>query len=522
MKNDCILAIDIGTSSVKVSVIGADGRTAASASEAYRTVHPAQGYAEQNPEDWWNGTKKALHRILTEDPLLKDRIAAAGVCGHMLGCLPVDLKGNALMNCMIHSDSRADQQYREICDKAGAQRLYEMSGNILDARSTLSKFLWLREEAPDIYKETAKVLQSKDYLTAKLTGNIDTTDCSDASHGELMDIRTCRYDPALYSELGLDLSRLPQIHAGKDIVGYLTQQAALELGLTEGIPVIAGGGDGACSDLGGGNVSPGRICCSLGTTAYFSSIVTEPYIDPKGRVFNIMCLDGKRCSLFGAMQSGGGALNWVMQVLGLNNMADLNELALQAPKGSGGLIFVPYLDGERSPVFDAKARGMFFGLSAVHSSAHLARSAFEGVAFALNSILEPYREIMNVDGIRLIGGGAQSVLWRQILADVWNCRVILDEGAGSSSNGLGIAAAAGTAIGIYESFEQAVGEAKSESVVTPSGENEIYQKEYRIYRELYAQTAEQMHRLSELDPSRESSGQAVNPADRGCAHRELF
>ena len=363
MGNQLILAYDIGTSSVKTSLVTETGEVYASAKCDYDTHHPEPGISEQNPEDWWKCACKTTKTLLEQKPDAGKRIAAIGVSGHMLGCVPVDEKCEALHAALIHSDSRAGAQFEAIKAGIGKEELYRISGNVLDSRSSLCKMLWFKEERPEIYRKTAKFLQSKDFLTARLTGNIDTTDYSDASHGELMNIHKKAYDAAVYRELGLEMEKLPELHAGMEIVGHVTEEAAKELGIPSGIPVIAGGGDGACADIGAGNVNTGDIYCSLGTTAWLSQCIEQPYLDPEQRIFNIMSLDGIHSSLFGTMQSAGGALKWVMNVLGTQDLDEFNALAGKIAPGSDGLIFVPYLDGERSPIFDAKARGMFFGLS---------------------------------------------------------------------------------------------------------------------------------------------------------------
>ena len=494
----CIFAIDIGTSSVKVSVLNESGVVEASASRPYETRQPRPGYAQQTPDDWWKAAISCSKEIREKSPGLYARVAVIGVCGHMLGVTPVDADGNALADHMIHSDSRAKAQFAEIDRKIGIGKMYEITGNILDARSCLSKFLWLKQERPEIYRKTAKILQSKDYVTSKLTGNIDSTDGSDASHAQLINIHTQKYEPEIYRELGLDMDKLPQVHAGTDIVGKLTEKAAALLGLTPGLPVIAGGGDGACSDLGGGNVRIGDICCSLGTTGYFSSIVGDAFIDPKRRVFNLLGMDGKTSSLYGTVQSAGSSLNWVMRLLGVSDILELNRMAAQVPKGSEGLIFVPYLDGERSPIYDTESRGMFFGMSSVHRPEHFARAVFEGVAFALNQCLEGFRDNMKVERIRVIGGGSRSDLWRQIMADVWDCEVAVMSGAGTDSNGLGIAAAAGVAIGLYKDFAEGVGELTLSDLKCPEGDNSAYRYNYDVYKVLYEKTAQQMHELARI------------------------
>ncbi|MCI8376074.1 MAG: xylulokinase [Lachnospiraceae bacterium] len=495
MERDLILAYDIGTSSVKTSVVSRSGEILASKKRDYTTSHPAAGISEQNPMDWWECVCKTTEAITEANPGYAGRIAVIGVSGHMLGSVPVDKEGNPVHPALIHSDSRAVAQYEKIKELVGADRLYRMSGNVLDARSSLCKMLWFQEERPGLYGRIAKFLQSKDFLVSRLTGNIDTTDCSDASHGEMMDIRKRAYDSSLYEELGLEMSKLPTLHAGMDIVGHLKKDCAELLGLTEGIPVIAGGGDGACADIGAGNVNTGDTYCSLGTTAWLSRCVEEPYLDEKQRVFNIMSLDGVHSSLFGTMQSAGGALKWVMSILGERDLGEFNRLAAEAAPGSNGLIFQPYLDGERSPIFDAKARGMFFGLSLSHTRSHFMRATFEGVAYALNSILKVFEEQGRSEQIRIIGGGANSELWKQILADVWKTPVAALNASADDSTSLGVAAAAGAAAGLFGDLKEATEYIKVKNVTVPSSSQAEYDKYFAVYQKLYEDTKEEMHRV---------------------------
>ena len=496
MERDLILAYDIGTSSVKTSIVSGAGEIMASDKCDYKTSHPTAGISEQNPLDWWQCVCMTTNDIVKAHPEYTSRVAAIGVSGHMLGSVPVDSGGNPVHPALIHSDSRAGAQFEEIRKKVGADELYRMSGNVLDARSSLCKMLWFKEERPELYAKTAKFLQSKDFLVSKLTGNIDTTDYSDACHGELMDVRKKAYDSSLYAELGLETAKLPSLHAGMDIVGHLTGEAARVLGLTEGIPVIAGGGDGACADIGAGNVNTGDTYCSLGTTAWLSRCVEEPYLDAQRRVFHIMSLDGVHCSLFGTMQSAGGALKWIMSILGTEDLDEFNRLAAQVAPGSDGLIFLPYLDGERSPVFDAQARGTFFGLSLSHTRPHFMRATFEGVAYALNSILRVFEEQGKSEQIRIIGGGANSALWKQIMADVWKTPVAALNASANDSTSLGVAAAAGAAAGLFGSLREATDYIKVKNVTEPSREQQSYEKYFAVYQKLYEDLKEEMHALS--------------------------
>lgn len=506
MERDMILAFDVGTSSLKASVVDREGRIAASEKAVYDTYHPAPGISQQDPEDWWRGVCAVSSALAERRPDLVGRIAAIGVSGHMLGCIPVDHRGTPLYLALIHSDSRAGRQFGVIEQLVGAQEIYKMSGNVLDARASLCKMLWFRQEEPEIYGRTAKFLQSKDYIAAKLTGNIDTTDLSDGSHGALIDITKRAYDPALYRTLDLDPAKLPALHAGTDIVGYLTKESAHAMGLTEGIPVIAGGGDGACADLGAGNVRAGDTYCCLGTTAWISRFVPAPYFDPEHRTFNIMSLDGVNCCMFGTMQSAGGAVSWAMDLLGIENVEEFNRLAADAPPGSDGLLFLPYLDGERSPLFDAAASGMFFGLSLSHTRAHGARATFEGVGYALRSILEVFLEQGDSPQIRMIGGGAKSQLWRQILADIWKRPAAMLNTSADDATSLGVAAAAATAAGLFPDLAQAAAHITTGQVQQVSDQAPVYDPYYSVFRDLYEKTAGDMHLLRELAAKQRREG----------------
>lgn len=485
MKIQAILALDMGTSSVKATLFDLQGRSLASASERYGTQHPQNGWAEQNAEHWWQGVIRAVRTLLAQSGAENTEVAAIGCSGHMTGCLPVDKNGAPLYSCLIHSDSRAQAQYERIAREIGADRLYEMSGNILDPRASLCKMLWFAEAEPEIYARTAKFLQSKDFIAARLTGNTDTTDYSDASHGMLMDVRARAYDKNLYAQLGLSTDKLPQIRRSIDQAGTLTAEAAALLGLPSGIPVAAGAGDGICANIGSGISRPGDAYISLGTTAWIACCSREPFLDAKKRVFNIQSADGESFGIFGTMQSACGALDWARNILAEQDLDHWNEAASQIAPGSDGLVFLPYLDGERSPVFDPKAKGVFFGMSASHTRAHFMRAVLEGVAYALRSIKDALAETMSFERLRIIGGGAESALWRQIIADVTGCTLELPRMQSSDVTSLGAAAIAGNAAGILPA-ETLNGFGLIDMQNTaPSPANTAYEAGYRVYAGLY-------------------------------------
>ena len=408
-----------------------------------------------------------FHITVSKDVLKSLAMAAIGVSGHMLGCVPIGKDLEPLHPHLLHSDSRAAAQYAQICRDIGAQRLYQMSGNILDARSSLCKILWFRQCRPEIYEKTEKFLQSKDYIIARLTGDPDTTDYSDASHGELMNITTRSYEPELFRQLGVDMEKLPALHRSCDIVGRVTQASAGELGLPAGIPVIAGGGDGACGSAGAGNLHPGDAYLSLGTTAWIATVTEKPVIDPQQRLFNIMNLDGLTSSVYGTMQAAGASVNWVRELLGVG-LEEMNRLAAEVDPGCEGLVYLPYLDGERSPIFDAQASGVFAGVNQIHKNGHFCRAVFEGVAYALRQIAD---------------------------ADVTRLELQTIPAPAEDATSLGIAAVAGSAVGIFESIDQALARFRPSGAIPPGVENAKYEHMYQAYTRLYPALRETMHFL---------------------------
>lgn len=379
MPNPLILAHDIGTSATKSALVRPDGEIMASQARAHPTRFPRRGWAEQQAGDWWEGVCWNTQALTAKHPELRSHIAVIGVSGHMLGCLPVDAEGKALRPCLIHSDCRATGPCGILRNQIGEEVIYEVTGNILDPRSSLCKVLWIQANEPHIYKHTARFLQSKDYIVGRLTGNYDSTDYSDASHAQWLNIAAKSYATDLFAELGIGLSKFPSLHRSTDVVGTLTRDAARALDLSTGIPVVAGGGDGSCASAGAGAVNIGDTYCCLGTTAWIAATTAKPLIDRQRRVFNVLALDGENNGVFGTVQAAGRSVNWAMDLLGETDFGRFDDLLADVQPGSEGLIFLPYLEGERSPIFDPDARGVFFGLSPLHRREHLLRATVEGV-----------------------------------------------------------------------------------------------------------------------------------------------
>lgn len=479
------LAFDIGTSAIKSTLIAQSGGVVDFAEHKYPPVNGAISSTEQNPETWWSGAAHCADELFSRNPAVCAQVQAIGVSGHMLGCLPVDNNGSPLRPAMLHSDTRAVAEEAEIADAVGRETLYRRTGNTLSAQSTLCKILWLKRSEPELYAKTSRFLQSKDYLTAKLTGNIDSSDYSDAAHAELADIHRLTYMDDVLSELGIDIRKLPALHRGTDIAGHLMPGAARALHLTQGIPVIVGGGDGACANAGSG-IAPGSMYCCLGTTAWLSYNEKRPVLDPYMRIFDIPSLDGADIGIFGTMQAAGRCVDWAKKLFHISSDRHFNELAALSPAGSDGLVFLPYLEGERSPIFDARARGVFFNINADHRREHFCRAVFEGVAYALRSILDVHRLSVQVTDLRVIGGGSNSALWRQILADIWGVNVWTTSVKASSVTSLGVAMAASVGVGAYKNLAEASAAITLMEKTAPIPENgQLYDKLYDTFLQLY-------------------------------------
>ena len=451
-----ILAFDIGTSGLKASLVDQDLNILRNVTATYPTHHLPNGGCEQDPFDWWMSAVRAMMMLRELAPEYVKRIDAIGISGHMLGCLPMDRDGQVLCRAMIHADTRALSVSNRLREQFGRDYFYNISGNVLSASATLCKTLWLKENRPELYAQTERFLQAKDYLVYRLCGNMNSTDLSDASHAMLLNLQSKSYDSEMFRQVGLDENKFPEVHTSCEIAGRLSEEAANHLGLRAGIPVSVGGGDGACANVGAGAVEAGNFYLSLGTTAWIAGPMDKPFFDPKHRIFHIYTLDGNGCNVFGTMQCAGRSVVWAQELLGYSSPQSLDSAAQTVAPGAQGLIYLPYLDGERSPVFDAQARGVFFGIGSIHRKEHFARAVLEGTGCGLSQILDTFRERETIQTLRIIGGGARSKLWKQIIADVCNVDLMEVSTFSDSATSLGAAAAAGVGIGLYGCLADAV------------------------------------------------------------------
>ena len=487
-----LLAFDIGTSGLKASLVDEQLNILRNVTTTYPTHHHPDGGCEQDAYDWWMSAVRAMLMLRELAPEYVKRVDAIGISGHMLACLPMDKDGQALRPAMIHADTRALAISNRLRERYGRDYFYNITGNVLSPSSTLCKVLWVKEHEPELYAKTERFLQVKDYLVYRLTGNMDSTDLSDASHAMLMNLHTRQYDREMFENVGMDLEKFPAIHAGCEIAGRLTEEAAYHLGLRAGIPVSVGGGDGACANVGAGVVEPGHFYLSLGTTAWIAGPMEKPFLDPQHRVFHMYTMDGHGCNVFGTMQCAGRSISWAQELLGYNSPRAMDAAAETVTPGAGGLIYLPYLEGERSPVFDAKARGVFFGMNTMHKREHFARAVLEGTGCGLAQILSAFREREPIESLRIIGGGAKSPVWKQIIADLCQVRLLEVSTFSDSATSMGAAAAAGVGIGLYPDLPTAVAHIQTTGSTDPQPHPE-YELTKKKYGMLYPSLVDVFH-----------------------------
>jgi len=493
-----VLAHDIGTSALKTSLVTSDCEIIAAARRELETRIPYHGAAEQDPHSWWAAAVENTRALIETHPAEMGAVGCIGVGGHMLGLVSVDGNGNPLAPALIHSDCRAAAEYAAIEAAVGKNELYRRTGNIPDARCVLAKMCWFKDNMSDAYAKTAVFIQSKDYLTGKMTRHL-RSDYSDASHAMLIDLDKLAYMDDVFKELDIDTRKLPALAPGMSVAGRLTGEAARVLGLKPGIPVITGGGDGACaseavSAFSAGNGDNAYVC--VGTSAWVSRRCACPVIDSDMRLFNMVMLDGRSYGVFGTAQSAGRCVEWLGDLFG-QTAREIDAMAARSPAGSGGLIFLPYLEGERCPVSDTDARGVFFGLAPSHNKEHMSRAVLEGVAFSLTSIVDVFRRSGPMSVLAAIGGGARSAFWMQMLADAAGLEVALPPAPPGDTTSLGVAVAALRSHGAFQPPKNAAA-----ARYVPNPDNAAaYTAAYDMYRSLYPALRESFKRLAKNIPA---------------------
>jgi len=500
--NRFLLGIDIGTSACKVALFTPDGHVVAQESRPYQVYYPNPGWAEQDPEDWWRAVSEALRSLLDTSGIDPKEICGIGIDGQGWSAVAIDVEGNVLCNSPIWLDTRAD----EICDEwnrgLDPRRIFEVCGNPLRAAYTLPKILWMKRHNPDVYRRIHKILQSNSYLVYKLTGVL-TQDISQAYAYQCFDMRKGQWDKSICDLFEIDINILPDISSCHQVVGGVTEEAAVITGLAEGTPVVAGGLDAACGALGVGVIHAGETQEQGGQAGGMSICMGTYKADP--RLILSFHVVPNMWLLQGGTVGGGGVYRWFEQEFGAQERVDAARLGTDAMEemdneaetimdGSDGMIFLPYMAGERSPIWDTKAKGVFYGIDYTKSRAHFIRSSMEGVAFSLKHNIDVAESAgVEVGTLRAMGGAANSRLWTQIKADVTGKRIVVP--SSDTATTLGAAILAGVGTGVYESFESAVSQTvKIQREHKPDqSKHDKYYAVYRKYKEIYSCLADTMH-----------------------------
>ncbi|MDR0397083.1 MAG: FGGY-family carbohydrate kinase [Oscillospiraceae bacterium] len=479
---DTLIALDIGTSAVKAALFDKDGSLLASESEPYPVDTPRPGWTQQHPDRWWHAARLALRRIASH-PLAAGAVGV-GVAGQSWSAVFVDEAGRVLTDCPIWMDTRAAAECAMIDDILGRDRLFDLCGNPTQPSYTLPKILWLRNHHPDIFGKVSRVLQSNSFIVYRLTGTLS----QDESQGyglQCFDMRNGRWNEDAMRELGISPSLLPPVSPCGKVVGTVTREASAATGLPIGVPVVAGGLDAACGTLGAGVVRPGQTQEQGGQAGGMSVCLDRYAADPR-LILSRHVVPGLWL-LQGGSVGGGGALRWLRETICPElSFREMDDLAESIPPGCEGLTFLPYMAGERSPIWNPRATGVFYGLGYGKTRAHMIRACMEGVAFSLRHNLETAREAgADIGELRAMGGAANSRVWTQIKSDVTG-REIAVPGTDEATV-LGAAILAGVGVGLFESEASA-----AERIIKvrrrhhpDASAASAYGASYSQYRELY-------------------------------------
>ncbi len=504
------MGIDVGTTGTRAVIVRPDGHVAGAATGDHQPMRMEKpGWAEQNPEDWWQATTRAVRAALAGAQVKGAEIAAIGLSGQMHGVVLLEKNHAVLRPSLIWCDQRSQAQCDWITNQVGPERLIQLVSNPALTGFSAPKLLWVRDKEPKVYERAAHFLLPKDFVRFRLTDEF-ATDVSDASGTLLFDVTHRRWSREMLSAIGVDSKLLPRAYESPEITGKITREAAQATGLAAGTPVVAGGGDQAASAVGNGIVSPGLTSATLGTSGVIFTYTDEPKLDPQGRIHTFCHAVPGKWHVMGVTQGAGLSLRWFREHfaaaevrLARDTGTDAYDLIIkeaeQVPAGSEGLLWLPYLMGERTPHLDAEARGMWFGLTAAHTRAHLIRSILEGVAFSLRDSLEIFKELeIPVKEIRASGGGSRSFLWRQIQADIYGKELVtLGTSEGSA---FGAALLAGVAAKVYSSVEESARQTIQvrERLFPEAKRAASYDRYYQVYRNVYPAVRDLAHKLAAL------------------------
>ncbi len=492
-----ILGVDIGTSGTKTVLFTEDGTPVSSATYEYPLYTPRNGYAEQDPLDWWNAVVNGIKQVISESGIVASEIKGVGLSGQMHGLVMLDGDNKVIRRSIIWCDQRTAREVIEITEKVGHERLIEITANPAITGFTAAKIMWVKNNEPENYEKCRHILLPKDYIRFMLTGEY-ATEVSDASGMQLLDIPGRCWSDEVLGKLGIDKSLLAKVYESPEITGKITKKAAELTGLCEGTIVVGGAGDNAAAAVGTGVVEDGKAFTTIGSSGVVFAHTSNISIDKRGRVHTFCCAVPNCWHVMGVTQSAGLSLKWFRDNLcwsemetALNMGVDpyylTDKAAMEVPIGANRLIYLPYLNGERTPHLDPNCRGAFIGLSTMHKKRDMIRAVMEGVSYSLRDCIEVMREMeINVTDMMACGGGGSSPLWRQMLADLYACPVKTTQNKEGPALGVALLAAVGA--GIYSSVPEACKAVIIPDKVQNPIEDNItqYEKVYKIYKNLYS------------------------------------
>ncbi|HFK1788511.1 TPA: xylulokinase [Bacillus pacificus] len=494
-----VIGIDLGTSAVKTLLVNSKGELCAEVSKSYPLIHEKTGYSEQNPEEWVQQTTSALQELVFESQIRPEDIEGISYSGQMHGLVLLDKNNNLLRNAILWNDTRTTEQCEQIYEMIDEKSLLEITKNQALEGFTLPKLLWVKQHEPEIFKKVAVFMLPKDYLRFRMTGFIHS-EYSDAAGTLLLNISEKTWSKELCEIVGIDINICPPLVESNECVGTVNDEFAQKTGLSSLTKVFAGGADNACGAIGSGILSSGKTLCSIGTSGVVLSYEERNNREFNGKVhyFN----HGKENAFYtmGVTLSAGHSLNWFRDNFAENETFEelLNDIT-NVPIGSNGLLFTPYLVGERTPHADANIRGSFIGLDSSHKKRDFVRAIIEGITFSLNESIEIFRESgKNIDAIVSIGGGAKNDTWLQIQADIFNAKIIKLSTEQGPALGAAILAAYGA--GWYKSLDECANLFISSSkTYSPISENvRLYARLYCLYKDIYGQTKKLNKGLNEF------------------------
>lgn len=504
-----VIGIDLGTSGTKTVLFDEIGNVIASHTVEYPLYQERNGWAEQDPLDWYNATITTIKAVLDKSNIDSAEIKGIGLSGQMHGLVMLDKDFNVLRKSIIWCDQRTGKECEEITEIIGAEKVIEITANPVLTGFTASKIRWVMKNEPQIFEKCRYILLPKDYVRLMLTGEL-ATEVSDASGMQLLNVPNRKWSKTMLDALNITEDMLGKVYESPEVTGQITQKVADITGLKKGTIVVGGAGDNAAAAVGTGVVEDGKAFTTIGTSGVVFAHTSNVTIDSKGRVHTFCCAVPNCWHVMGVTQGAGLSLKWfrdnfctsekeTAKLMGVDEYYLMDKEAKKIPVGADRLLYLPYLMGERTPHLDPNARGMFFGLSAIHTKSHMLRAVLEGVAYSLRDCVEVFKEMdINVNDMMACGGGGTSPLWRQMLSDLYACDVKTVASKEGPALGVGILALVGS--GVYSSVQEACKTIiKTDKTQSPIEENiPLYEKYYQLYREIYPAIKEQCRKLASI------------------------